>query len=101
MTYRFHYAARSELNDAVDWYENRRPGLGSDLLEEIYATIRRIVANPRAYARAPRVAASREVHFLPVRRYEYVVVYEILPAEIVILAVAHGRRRYQRWRRRR
>jgi hypothetical protein len=36
MKYSFHPAARIELNESVDYYEERRDGLGTEFLKEIY-----------------------------------------------------------------
>jgi hypothetical protein len=31
----FHPAARDEINDAYNWYEQRQPGLGGAFLDEV------------------------------------------------------------------
>jgi hypothetical protein len=43
MIFSFHPAARAELNQAVDYYEECEPGLGYQFLEEVYATIARVL----------------------------------------------------------
>jgi plasmid stabilization system protein ParE len=98
----FHFLqdARIEFDYAVDWYDSRQPGLGDDFSREVYDTIRRIIANPHAFVRAPRVPKKREVRILPVHRFEYLLVYEVLSAEIVIIGVPHARRGVQHWRKR-
>ena len=35
----FHPEAEAELNAAIDWYEERQPGLGLDLAAEVQAAI--------------------------------------------------------------
>ena len=49
MTYSFHSAARAELNNEVDYYEQCNAGLGYDFLEEVYSTIARILRYPNAW----------------------------------------------------
>ena len=98
MTYRFHHEARVEFDAAVDWYDAHQPGLGDDFIAEVYATVQKIVSNPHAFARARRTPPGREIRFLKVDRFEYVIYYEVTPSEVVILSVAHGRRGRQTWR---
>jgi toxin ParE1/3/4 len=98
VTYRFLPQARVDFDLAVDWYEAQQPGLGDDFLNEVYATVQRIVANPHAFARVARVPAEREVRILTVHRFEYLVIYEVLPSEVVILGILHARRGRQPWR---
>ncbi|HET6572931.1 MAG TPA: type II toxin-antitoxin system RelE/ParE family toxin [Fimbriiglobus sp.] len=100
MTYRFLAPARVEFDAAVDWYDARRTGLGDDFADEVYATVQRIVANPLAYSRVPRATRGREIRNLKVSRFDYLVVYEVLPSEVLILSIRHARRRVRAWRRR-
>jgi plasmid stabilization system protein ParE len=93
MTYRFLAEARADFDAAVDWYDAQRPGLGDDFTDEAYATIRRIVAQPHAFAPVARVPRGREIRFLGVDRFDYIVVYEVLAAEVVVVSVYHTRRR--------
>jgi plasmid stabilization system protein ParE len=100
VTYRFLAAARAEFDAAVDWYDARQSGLGDDFADEVYAAVQRIVANPHAYSRVPRVPRGREVRTLKVDRFAYLVVYEVLPSEVLILSVCHAHSRGRAWRRR-
>lgn len=100
MTYRFLAPARAEFDAAVDWYEARWAGLGDDFADEVYAAVQAIVANPHAYALVPRTPRDREIRVRKVDRFDYLVVYEVMPAEVLILTVCHARRRGSRWRRR-
>jgi toxin ParE1/3/4 len=90
---RFHGAARRELRRAVEYYEERVPGLGSELLEEVERAVHEIASSPEAGS--PYLANTRRVL---VRRFPYRVVYRVRPEEIVVLAVAHQRRRPGYWR---
>ncbi len=100
MTYRFIAPARAEFDAAVDWYEARRAGLGDDFADEVYAAVRKVVANPHAYSRVLGAPPGREIRAVKVNRFNYLVAYEVLPSEILILSVRHARRRGQPWRRR-
>ena len=79
------------------WYEERRAELGRRFLAAVRATVRRVDASPRAGApwSSPRSP-------IPVRRWRvagfpFFVVYVADP-EVVVVAVAHARRRPGFWR---
>ncbi len=50
MKFYFHSDAEREFDDAVEYYEKCRPGLGLEFAEEVYATISRIMKCPNAWA---------------------------------------------------
>lgn len=49
MKFAFHPPAEAEFNDAIEYYEEIEPGLGYDFAPEVYATIQRSVALPKAW----------------------------------------------------
>ncbi len=49
MRFYFHPDADAEFDKVVDYYEEYQPGLGIEFAEEVYATIARIIAYPRAW----------------------------------------------------
>lgn len=83
-----------ELADAVSWYEAREPGLGYDFVEAFDATIERISDRPEAYQ---RLADSR-FRRASLRRFPYVVVFEVRGTEVRVVALAHGSRRPDYWK---
>ncbi len=89
---RFHGAARRELRRAVEYYDRRVPGLGDEFVEEVERAVEEIASFPESGS--PYLADTRRV---VVRRFPYSVVYRVRPEEIVILAVAHQRRRPGYW----
>jgi plasmid stabilization system protein ParE len=93
MNYRFLRAARNEHLDEVAFYENRAPGLGADYLAEFEAVMARICANPDLY---PRIGVSN-IRKAGLKRFPFHVIYRAESAHIVILAVAHQRRRPAYW----
>jgi plasmid stabilization system protein ParE len=89
--------ASEELTEAIRWYEERRPGLGAELLDAIVATVAVIESQPEIGAIVPRVAGTRRVL---VPRFPYQIVYRFTATEIVIVAVAHLKRRPGYWKKR-
>lgn len=54
MSCAFHPEARSEFEEAIDYYESREAGLGYDLAVEVHNAIQRIVDYPEAWAEVTR-----------------------------------------------
>jgi len=95
---RIHSDASTELAEAVRWYESKRPGLGRDLLDEVAGAINRAARNPEA---GSSMTADQKTRRLLVSRFPYQLVYRLRPAEVVVVAVAHLKRRPGHWRHRR
>jgi plasmid stabilization system protein ParE len=89
--------ASDELTDAVRWYEAQRPGLGAELFDAVVATIDGIERRPEIGAAA---YADPETRRVLVERFPYQVVYRFEMNQIVILAVAHLKRRPGYWQHR-
>jgi len=51
--YRFTSAALTELRQAISYYEQRENGLGAAFLDEVEATLTRILLHPTACIRCP------------------------------------------------
>lgn len=83
----FRVAARHEVEEAVTWYEQQRPGLGEEFLREIDEAILRAAGHPDQY---PLVYA--DVRRAVARRFPYSVFFRIRDKRLVVLAVFHGRR---------
>ena len=49
MNFRFLTPALAEIREAAEFYENRVSGLGADFLDEVDATIERILSFPEAW----------------------------------------------------
>jgi plasmid stabilization system protein ParE len=91
----FHPGASEDYEAAFAWYHSRGITVASDFEREIERGVRLIAETP---LRWPKFDNSRR-RFI-VRKFPYSIVYEIISDEVVILAVAHGRRRPYYWRER-
>lgn len=92
--------AVGEVDDAVLWYQERRDGLGLAFLAALDGAVESIKRWPRAGALVDDVAEDLEVRRVPVPRFPYFVAYFVGDEGIVVLAVAHERRRPRYWGRR-
>jgi toxin ParE1/3/4 len=88
--------ARAELDEAMEWYNDRQQGLGLELQHEVEAAISRIRVDAGIGARYRNTA----YRFYRVKRFPYVLYYLDLPEAIWLVAIAHGRRRPGYWRKR-
>ena len=91
-----HSEAEAELLDAMDWYDEKRTGLGNELMSEVQEALRKLVNNPAIGARY----RNGPTRFYRLDRFPYVIYYEEFPDRLWIKAIAHGRRRQGYWSRR-
>ena len=93
MSVLFHPEAETEFLAAIDWYEERSVGLGTDFAAEIHAAIQRAITMPPAW---PRIEG--DIRRVLANRFPYGVLYAIDGRSIYILAVMHLRRQPDYWR---
>jgi plasmid stabilization system protein ParE len=89
---RFTREAARDLDEAFSFYEQRRPGLGREFLFQVAASIELAKEMPHAW---PLV--SGEDRACRVQRFPYRLVYFVKSDGMVVLAVAHYKRRLNYW----
>ena len=89
-------AAAADIEDAFQWYEARRPGLGDEFLLALNSTRTRVRDHPEAY---PVLHRTTRRALLP-RRFPYGLFYRVYGEAIVIVACMHAKRDPQQWQRR-
>ena len=94
---RFSPEALDELTEAAAWYEARRRGLGSELLDEVGSVLSRIGASPEAFPRLLDVSEDLEIRRSLLPRFPYALVFISLEVDIRIIALAHTKRRPGYW----
>jgi len=93
-----HPEARTEIRAAALWYEEHRPGLGDEFIEEITGTLSRIEETPLSYPTWPGTSRARAaIHRATVRRFPYLLAFEVQADSLLVLAVAHAKRRPLYW----
>ena len=91
----FRCQARRELDEAGDWYEQERIGLGLEFFAEIERLLHRIADNPEQFPvlyHGTRKAVAR--------RFPYCVYFRERNQLIVVVAVFHSARNPEVWKRR-
>jgi len=89
--------AQVELAEAVRWYEARVPGLGKELLAAVAKTLSLLARRPELGSDVPAVRRT-DVRRLLVPRFPYQIVYHRRSGDLVIVAVAHLKRRPGYWK---
>lgn len=84
--------ARSEFDEAFDWYEDQRAGLGVEFGGRVHAVFESIAAMPEAHA-----TVYRDVRKALVRPFPYSVIDRIRGGRVVVLAVFHNQRDPKIW----
>lgn len=87
--------AEIEFEKEVTYYNRQRPGLGYEFAEEVASTIARIMRFPEAW---PKL--STRTRRCRTKRFPYGVIYQIREDIILVVAVAHLKRKPFYWRRR-
>jgi toxin ParE1/3/4 len=91
----YHPEAEAELISAAEYYEDRLPGLGGQLLDAVDRAIRSVHLAPE---RSAVVAAEVRRYLMP--RFPYAIYYRRYPDHLRILAFKHHSRRPDYWRHR-
>ncbi|PYR19556.1 MAG: hypothetical protein DMF95_02150 [Acidobacteria bacterium] len=98
MRLELHREARAELRSAALWYDERRSGLGGEFIAEVSATFDRIGAAPESYPAWPGTrAAGRLIRKAAIQRFPHLIAFEQHEQHLLILAVAHAKRRPLYW----
>ena len=92
MTFRFLAPAEAELLEAIAYYAAIRADLGVRFKEAVSSAVRDAVTRPKHGA--PRSGNMRR---WLVKGFPYSLIYRASEDEVVIVAVAHQRRRPEYW----
>lgn len=87
-----HPDAQREFDETIAYYEEARTGLGREFRDEVMRFVARIAENPVRYsARMPGVRRAN------LSRFPYNLNYTHEGDDIVIVAIAHNRRKPLYW----
>lgn len=89
MVYRltFHTAVERDVADAYNWYEDQLADLGRLFLRQLQQAFDRLELNPDHYSKI-----DNDLRRLILKRFPYVVIYEIEPERVHVIAVLHTSR---------
>lgn len=81
--------AATELDEAVEYYTLIRPRLARDLLRRFRDCVLNVELNAANHPRLETLTADLNIRRSILKRFPYMIVFEILASEIRILAFAH------------
>jgi len=87
--------AEQEMLKAARFYESQTAGLGVDYLSEVERAVQTIAESPTKWP-----VIEGELRRRLIRRFPFGILYRIEPEDIVIIAVAHLRRKPWYWKKR-
>jgi plasmid stabilization system protein ParE len=89
----FHEMAEMELVEAAEYYNLQVRGLGKAFLREVERAIKMIQKNPESFPPILTVVRRTILQHFP-----YSIMYSVVDDRILILAIAHQKRRPFYWR---
>jgi plasmid stabilization system protein ParE len=91
--FRFHPEARIDFREAIIWYRNRSTSVATEFRVEVAENMRRIAAAPHRW---PKYLHGTRRFVLD--RFPFSIVYLDDPDVVIIIAVAHNKRRPGYWK---
>ena len=91
----FHQAAKEELLNARDYYDDLNFGLGKSFILEIEKTVTIITKNPFAYP-----IIRKNIRKAVIMKFPYSILYIIEKDIIYLLAIMHQKRKPLYWKNR-
>ena len=92
MKVRFLKTAQSEVDDAVAWFDSQSRNLGTQFLDDLDRTIRRIAAYPLASTKI-----EEDLRRCLLSKFPYGIIYGLDSDTIIVIAVAHLHREPRYW----
>jgi len=84
--------ATVEIQEARDWYEQRRQSLGDEFMAAVREALTAVEASPQRYP-----VVRRDIRRALLRRFPYSLLYIMEPERTVVIACFHGKRNPRSW----
>ncbi len=85
--------ARADFDEAFDWYAERSVGAAIRFASAVEVALEAVVKDPDRF---PRVSGG--CAYCALRRYPFRIVFRNDPQRLVVVAIAHAKRRPGYWR---
>jgi len=86
---RRHPLARADIEQSARWYEDQKPGLGDEFVDEVNRVVNLIAEHPSRYS--IRFGQWRRANL---RRFPHAVFYRIIANQPIVFAVLHAKREH-------
>ncbi|HEX3479123.1 MAG TPA: type II toxin-antitoxin system RelE/ParE family toxin [Kofleriaceae bacterium] len=94
LPYQFHPEAEAEFLAAIDWYAERDADVATDFAVLVRDAVQLIAELPQAW---PTWRNREDLRVRVLRRFPFSIIYAVEADLLVIIAVAHHRRRPGYW----
>jgi len=85
--------AEADVEEAFEWYEAQRPGLGPAFRRALDIAVAAVENQPEAYA-----VIHRNTRRVLLPRFPYGLYYRVLEQNVAVVACIHGKRHPKTWR---
>ena len=96
-TVRYHPDFDSDVVDAATWYSERKPDLGRDFVSRTYRAVNDLISDPDRRNNPEQYG----IRYWPVDRFPYVIFFDVIETEILIVGVMHTSQDASKYRKRR
>ena len=86
MKLRYTDRAKDDLEQAIEWYEQKRKGLGLEFLDTLQLILKNILEHPEMYA-----VRYADYRVCTLKKFPFSIFYTAMPEEIIIHAIFHNR----------
>lgn len=87
--------AQNEIQEAYNWYDEQQEGLGQEFIESITEFCYSLLDFPEKYRKV-----EGKTHLAVLPRFPYCIYFDVLPDQVRIVAVVHGKRHPSVWKKR-
>ena len=84
--------AKTELDDAIEYYDLELPGLGIKFKKEVRSSLKRIAVFPKAWS-----MIRPDIRKCIMHKFPYNILYTVEENIILIIAIAHHHRNPEYW----
>ncbi len=91
----FHPDADAEVDSEAAYYDSRSPGRAAHFRAAVEAAVQTVLAQPNAHPKYPKT--SCRTYILP-RPYPFTLIYKERPADLIVYALAHHKRKPGYWK---
>lgn len=92
---RYHPLFDCDVREAAGWYDQRSAGLGDAFVEAVRQCTADVVADPQRFAKSPIGC-----RYIRLPRFPYVLLFDLVDDELLMLGVLHTARSMEKWRER-
>ena len=78
-----------DIQEAFEWYEMQKNGLGFEFIEEVENGFENICKHPQYYT-----SVNADFRRLKVKRFPYLIVYEIDGDLVIVISIMHASRKF-------